>query len=152
MAGTTLKQRLSGGKGLAPLANGLIPWGRQSDGVEFVCTFQQAATLLATLMTGTYTAKAANYTATAADAFTTIEFSTGSRFTLPTDAATPSMPDNAVINVVFLAAGGSWPTAATGSTVVGGVTYVIPAGLGTPAQNMTYSWRHRSPANTWILA
>lgn len=154
MAGTTLLQRKNAGKLLAPLANGLIPWGRQSDGLEFVMTVQQLADVIDGLNAApVVTTQSANYTARAVDAFTIIEFTGLATFTLPTDAAAPLMAVQSVIDVVQIGAGQlNWPAGVTAGapTAIGGVTYRIPVGLLTPVRNVTYAWRKRA-ANDWIL-
>lgn len=154
MAGTTLKQRLANGKGLAPLANGLIPWGRQSDGAEFVMTAQQMTDLVNQLSAAaTVTAQAgATYTADVNDAYTIIEFTgaTAHAFSLPSDAAAPLIGLQTVIQVVQIGTGALSFPAGAGQTTVGGVTYDIPTGL-TVARFVPVSWRKRA-ANEWIAA
>lgn len=154
MAGTTLKQRLANGRGLAPLANGLIPWGRQSDGAEFVMTAQQLTDLVNALSAAATVTPiaAASYTATAADAYTILEF-TGAgphAFALPTDAAEPTMGLQSVIQTVQIGTGALSFPAGPGQTTVGGVIYDIPAGLAV-SRFVPISWRKRA-ANEWIAA
>lgn len=153
MPGQTTLNRHNTGSHLVPVAGGVVAWTRISNGVDYTCTFAELAALLATISAApTVTSKAASYTATATDAFTLIEFTAAGTFTLPTDAAAPTMGLQSVINVTQIGAGAlAWPTATAGSTVVGGVTYDIPAGMGTPVRFVNYSWRKRA-ANEWVLS
>lgn len=157
-AGTTLLQRKNAGKLLAPLVNSLFPHGRQSDGVEFVCTAQQITDLVNALSAAPVvtTQAGATYRADVNDAFTIIEFigGTAHAFSLPTDAQAPSMGLGSIIAVVQVGAGAlTWPPGIVGGTptVVGGVTYNVPTPILTPVRLATYTWRKRA-ASEWILA
>lgn len=154
MSGLSLKQRQAAGKQLAPAGTGLIGWGRLPDGAEFVCTLQQLTDLVNALSAAATVTPiaAASYTATAADAYTILEFTgVGAHaFALPTDAAAPTMGLQSVIQTVQIGTGPLTFPAGPGQTTVGGVIYDIPAGL-TVARFVPITWRKRA-ANEWIAA
>lgn len=159
MSGLSLLQRwLTPGKALAfDDGAALIAWARMPDGAEFVGTVQQLTDLINQLSAApVVTQRTVSYTATVTDAFTLIEFTgaAAKTFSLPTDALAPLMGLQSVIGTMWVGTGVlSWPAGIVPGTptAVGGVTYDVPVGLGTPVRLVQYMWRKRA-ANEWVLS
>ena len=111
---------------------------------------KQALATIATSKATTVIAKTADFTIAATDAGAMLECSKTTQLvvTVPTAAATPTMPANATIQITQTGLGQVAVAAASGVTLR---TPDSPSGIGTRSQWSTLTLRRRGSTNEWVL-